>query len=142
MSCLRAISGLRDRTSDRSSCKRRHNTGIPSHRAEKTLNLVNAGFLAEGTYSFSASTLGSLSSCVGDRTTRSYSEMTTTDSRKMAFTASCQGHIDNGKYDKGRKSAFKISAGHCSRGLIVLLAKRSIMSMLLLQPAGCGGDPL
>ena len=47
----------------------------------------------------------------GDRTWVSYSDSTETRSRNTAFTASCQHQSDNGKYDRGRKSAFSTSAG-------------------------------
>src|SRR5262245_24257066 len=61
-----------------------------------TLNLVKAGLRAIGMYSFNASTLGSFISRPGDRTIRSYSEITVTLSLNIALTASCQGHTDNG----------------------------------------------
>src|SRR5579872_7346945 len=73
----------------------------------KTLNRVKAGRLAAGTYSLSAITLGSRISNEGLWILRSYSEITLTRSRKTAFTASCQDQMDSGKYDRGRKSAFR-----------------------------------
>ena len=65
---------------------------------------------AAGTYSLSAMTLGSRISKDGLWILRSYSEITLTRSRNTAFTASCQDQIDNGKYDRGRKSALSTSA--------------------------------
>ena len=47
----------------------------------------------------------------GERTSVSYSDNTETRSRNTAFTASCQDQSDSGKYDSGRKSAFRTSAG-------------------------------
>src|ERR1700730_3888150 len=77
----------------------------------KTLNRVKAGRRAAGMYSLSEMTLGSRISKLGLRTTSSYSEMMLTRSRKTAFTVSCHDHRDSGKYDSGRKSAFRTSAG-------------------------------
>jgi hypothetical protein len=80
-----------------------------------TLNRVKAGRRAAGTYSFRAMTLGSRISKDGLWIIRSYSEMTLTRSRNTALTASCQDQIDNGKYDRGRKSALSTSAWQDSR---------------------------
>src|SRR6516225_8389333 len=76
----------------------------------KTLNRVNAGRRAAGTYSLSAITLGSRISKDGLWIMRSYSEITLTRSRNTALTASCQDQMDSGKYDNGRKSALSTSA--------------------------------
>src|SRR5256885_14900740 len=76
----------------------------------KTLNRVNAGRRAAGTYSFSAMTLGSRISKDGLWILRSYSEMTLTRSRNTALTASCHDQIERGKYTSGRKSALSTSA--------------------------------
>ena len=80
-----------------------------------TLNRVKAGRRAAGTYSLSAMTLGSRISQEGLWILRSYSEITLTRSRNTALTASCQDQIDNGKYDRGRKSALSTSAWQDSR---------------------------
>jgi hypothetical protein len=64
---------------------------------KKTLNLVKAGLLAIGTYSFKASTLGNFIWKFGELTVWSYSDITFTLPLKMALTASCQGHVDKGK---------------------------------------------
>src|SRR3982751_2324140 len=63
----------------------------------KTLNRVKAGLRAAGIYSFRARTLGSRSSWLGERTTLSYSETITTDSRKTALRASCHDQTERGK---------------------------------------------
>src|SRR5262245_2531099 len=81
----------------------------------KTLNRVNAGRRAAGTYSLSAITLGSFISKLGLWILRSYSEITLTRSRNTALTASCHDQIDRGKYDSGRKSALRTSAWQDSR---------------------------
>src|ERR1700722_10759694 len=83
----------------------------------KTLNLVKAGRRAAGMYSLSEMTLGSRISKLGLRTTSSYSEMMLTRSRKTALTVSCHDHRDSGKYDNGRKSAFRTSAGQLSKDI-------------------------
>src|SRR5690349_19749449 len=62
-----------------------------------TLNRVNAGRRACGTYSFSAITLGSFIAKDGECTTRSYSESTFTRSMNTAFTVSCQDQSESGK---------------------------------------------
>src|SRR5215475_3717625 len=80
-----------------------------------TLNRVNAGLRAAGTYSLSAMTLGSFISKLGLWILRSYSEITLTRSRNTALTASCQDQMDSGKYDRGRKSALRTSAWQDSR---------------------------
>src|SRR6185369_3502790 len=80
-----------------------------------TLNRVNAGRRAAGTYSLSAITLGSFISKLGLWILRSYSEITLTRSRNTALTASCHDQIDKGKYDSGRKSALSTSAWQDSR---------------------------
>src|SRR5215813_12086218 len=81
----------------------------------KTLNRVNAGRRAAGTYSLSAMTLGRFISKLGLWILRSYSEITLTRSRNTALTASCHDQIDRGKYDSGRKSALRTSAWQDSR---------------------------
>jgi hypothetical protein len=75
------------------------------------LNRVKAGRRAAGMYSFSAMTLGSRMLRLGECTCISYSDSTETRSRNTALTASCQAQTDRGKYDSGRKSAFRTSAG-------------------------------
>src|SRR3546814_20412766 len=76
-----------------------------------TLKRVNAGLRDWWTYSFSAITLGSRISKLGLRTTVSYCDTMLTRSRNTALTASCQDQSDSGKYDSGRKSALRTSAG-------------------------------
>jgi hypothetical protein len=62
-----------------------------------TLKRVKAGRRSTGTNCFSTITLGRRISRLGERTERSYSEMTTTRRKNTAFTASCHGHSDSGK---------------------------------------------
>ena len=112
-SARRGCAGLHGRRSIPGSAAGRCNTGTRTHPRRNTLNRVNAGRRAAGIYSFSAITLGSRIDMLGDRTAVSYSFSTDTRSRNTAFTASCHAHTDNGKYDSGRKSAFRTRAGKC-----------------------------
>src|SRR4051795_8165836 len=56
-------------------------------------------------------TLGKRILWLGERTSVSYSLSTETRSRNTALTASCQHQSESGKYESGRKSAFRTSAG-------------------------------